>query len=189
MCREQAQNCAASIPDSRFAIGDFDGDRQPDLATVETTHFNPLHSRYWISFRLSEGRAERVGVTGPAGGLVLLARDVNGDRAMDLILVTAWRHEPVAVLLNDGRGNFAAADAAQFRVNAVSASRQFRVRPARLDDGTIVAAQYSFAGNPGRDRWAGSGQERKPAFPRSSEDASRIFAAESFGRSPPLSLF
>jgi hypothetical protein len=187
-CPGQAQNCAASIPDSQFAIGDFDGDRQPDFATVETAHFNPLHSRYWISFQLSEGRAQSIGVTGPAGGLVLLARDVNGDRALDLILVTAWRHEPVAVLLNDGRGNFAAADTAQFRFDTFSASRQFRVTPARIDDRTMVAAQYSFAGNLERAQRVGADQERKLACPRSLEDASALFASASFGRAPPTNL-
>lgn len=185
---DQAQNCAGSMPDSQFAIGDFDGDRQPDLATVETAHFTALDSRYWISFQLSEGRAQSIGVTGPAGGLVLLARDVNGDRALDLILVTAWRHEPVAVLLNDGRGNFAAADAAQFRFDTVSASRQFRVRPTRIDDRTMVAVQYSFAGNLERDQWAGADQERKRAFPRSLEDTSTLFSSASFGRAPPTYL-
>src|SRR5579859_5509391 len=116
----RAQNPHAAIPESQFAIGDFDGDHQPDLATVEIARFNSLHSRYWISFQLSKGGPQTIGVTAPAGGLALFARDVNGDRALDVVLVTVWRHELVAVLLNDGKGNFSAADARQFESAAVS---------------------------------------------------------------------
>ena len=188
ICAEPAQNCAASMPESPFAIGDFDGDRQPDLATVETAHFNPTHSRYWISFQLSQGRAQTIGVTGPAGGLVLVARDVNGDRALDLVLVTAWRHELVAVLLNDGRGNFAAANADQFRFDAVSAARQFRTTPGRIDDRAMAGAPYSFAGNLDGDRWAELHRETKPVFSRSSEGVSKFFESASSGRAPPSSL-
>src|SRR5579859_5731795 len=89
----RAQDAHAAIPDSQFAIVDFDGDRRPDLATVAMARFNSLHSRYWITFQLSNGGPQTVGVTAPAGGLVLFARDVNGDRALDVVLVTAWRHE------------------------------------------------------------------------------------------------
>src|SRR5487761_120208 len=115
----RAQNAHAAIPDSQFAIGDFDGDRRPDLATVEISRFNSLRSRYSISFQLSKGGPRTVGVTAAAGGLVLFARDVNGDRTLDVVLVTAWRHELVAVLLNDGKGNFSTADPRQFEISAV----------------------------------------------------------------------
>src|SRR5438105_6355315 len=122
--KTQAQNSRATIPDSQFAIGDFDGDRQPDVATVEIARFNTLRSRYWVSFQLSRGRLQTIGVTGPGGGLVLLARDVNGDRALDLVLVTPWRHELIAVLLNDGEGNFSPADPTQVPIEAVSSITQ-----------------------------------------------------------------
>jgi hypothetical protein len=41
-------------------------------------------------------------------------RDVNGDNAPDLIVSTSFQHEPVAVFLNDGHGNFSQAEAASF---------------------------------------------------------------------------
>jgi hypothetical protein len=187
-CAEQAQNCATGTPDSHFAIGDFDGDRQPDVATVETARFNLADSRYSISFQLSQGRAQTIGVTGPAGGLVLIARDVNGDRALDLVLVTAWRHELVAVLLNDGRGNFAAANAAQFGLNTVSAASQFRVTPARIDDRTIAGVQYSFAGNLDGEGWAGLHRETKLSLSRSLQHVSKSLRSASSGRAPPSAL-
>jgi hypothetical protein len=41
----------------------------------------------------------------PAGGLLIEARDVNGDHAVDLILSTSLK-QPVAIFLNDGHGGF-----------------------------------------------------------------------------------
>jgi hypothetical protein len=41
----------------------------------------------------------------PAGGLLIEARDVNGDHAVDLILSTSLK-QPVAIFLNDGHGSF-----------------------------------------------------------------------------------
>jgi hypothetical protein len=47
-----------------------------------------------------------VTITAPAGGLQISSRDVNGDSFPDVIVTTAWTNTPVAVLLNDGVGNF-----------------------------------------------------------------------------------
>jgi hypothetical protein len=176
------------VRDSQFAIGNFDGDRQPDLATVEMVRFNPLHSRYWVSFRLSSGRLQTIGVTGPSEGLALLARDVNGDRALDLVLVTAWRHEFVAVLLNDGAGNFAAADPVQFRFNTVSSTSRVGIVPKRINEGTILAFQYSLTGDLDRDTWAGPNQQSKLGCPRSLELASILSQSSILGRAPPPSI-
>ena len=182
----QAQNTRAAMPDSQFAIGDFDGDRQPDLATVEITYFNSLRSRYSISFRLSKGRLETIGVTGPAGGLLLLARDVNGDRALDLVLVTEWRHELVAVLLNDGEGNFSAADPGQFEINAVPSRTQIGIVRRPLEDRTVLSFQYSAL----RDRGRKVPPEREsfPAFSRAPDFAINMFSSSVLGRAPPESV-
>jgi hypothetical protein len=179
----QAQNSRAAIPDSQFAIGDFDGDRQPDLATVEIARFNSLHSRYWISFQLSKGRLQTIGVTGPAGGLVLLARDVNGDRALDLVLVTAWRHELVAVLLNDGQGNFSAAEPAQFQINAVSSRTQIGIVPRLLEDRTVLSFQYSALRDPGRK--TPPARESQPALARARGFTVTLFPSSLSSRAPP----
>ena len=90
----------------QFAIGDLDGDRQPDLAEVQARRGGADSARYSIRFQLTSGRAQSVPVDAPLGGLQLSTRDVNGDSALDLVVTTAWWHRPVAVLLNDGRGHF-----------------------------------------------------------------------------------
>jgi hypothetical protein len=181
-----AQNSRAAIPDSRFAIGDFDGDRQADLATVEIARFNSLHSRYSISFQLSKGRPQTIGITAPAGGLALLARDVNGDRALDLILVTAWRHEMVAVLLNDGEGNFSATDPAHFQINSVSSRTQIGIVPWLPEDRTVLSFQYSALKHPGRKSPAR--RESAPAFSRARSFAGTLFPSSLSSRAPPRSF-
>jgi hypothetical protein len=87
-----------------FAMADFDGDSKPDFARVQVGQISS--SRYWIDFQLSSGLRQAIGVTAPPGGLRLSPEDVNGDAFPDLIVTTAWLRRPVAVLLNDGHGNF-----------------------------------------------------------------------------------
>lgn len=98
----------------RFAIADFDGDARPDLATVQVVHDSPTAARYSIHFHLSGGPESAIGITAPLGGLRIVPRDVNGDDFLDLIVTTAMDEHFVAVLLNDGQGNFTVAKAGSF---------------------------------------------------------------------------
>jgi hypothetical protein len=100
--------------DPRFAIADFDGDSRPDLATVQLGQVTASHARYWILFEMSAGVRQFIGVTAPVGGLEIAPRDVNGDNSLDLIVTTPWLNRPVAVLLNDGHGNFTLRDPQAF---------------------------------------------------------------------------
>jgi hypothetical protein len=90
---------------SQFAIADFDGDRRPDLATVQSSS---LDTHYWITIQLSTGPRRTLSIIALKGGLQVIPRDVNGDDFPDIIVTTQWTNRPVAVLLNDGRGNFRA---------------------------------------------------------------------------------
>ena len=108
---------AAAFPGpapTHFAIADFDGDNRPDLASVHVGQSNSISTRYWIAFHLSGGSGRTVGITAPTGGLQITSRDVNGDSFPDVIVTTAWTNKPVAILLNDGFGNFRASDPAEF---------------------------------------------------------------------------
>ena len=105
----RAENRAAfqRTASTHFAIADFDGDRKPDLATVEIQGpRSASRLRYSIRFQLTAGDPQSIGVTAPAGGLQIVAQDVNGDQMLDLLVSTEWLHEPVAILLNDGHGRF-----------------------------------------------------------------------------------
>jgi hypothetical protein len=106
---------AHSISTLPITIADFDGDHRPDVASVQG-HQNRTASTedYWIGLRLSATGKKYIRFTAPKGGLLVEARDVNGDNAVDLVLATAWLDRPVAVLLNDGHGNFSRSDASVF---------------------------------------------------------------------------
>src|SRR5208337_2491052 len=88
-----------------FAIADFDGDQKPDLATVQVERDAAGGTRYSIRLQLSAGEESAIGITGPQGGLELVARDVNGDDVSDLVVTTAMGSHFVAVLINTDTGN------------------------------------------------------------------------------------
>src|SRR5258708_40275962 len=100
---------------THFAIADFDGDNRPDLASVHIGQSSSRSTRYWIAFHLSGGSRQTVAITAPTGGLQITSRDVNGDSFPDVIVPTALTNKPVAILLNDGLGNFTASNPAEFQ--------------------------------------------------------------------------
>lgn len=99
---------------SQFAIADFDGDRRPDLATVQAGQDSSWATQYWIAFQLSRRSPQALGVIAPTGGLQITSRDVNSDGFLDVVVTTEWTNQPVAVLLNDGHGNFTASGPSAF---------------------------------------------------------------------------
>jgi VCBS repeat protein len=110
---------------SSFAIADFDGDQRPDLATAEIERSNPRFTRYLIRLQLAAGPGQHgpsgqfIGVTGAFGLPQISAIDVNGDHALDLVLTAAGQQQPIAILLNDGRGKFSLANPRDFPAAAV----------------------------------------------------------------------
>jgi len=110
----QGSPAPSSALGARFAIADFDGDLKPDLATVQVGGSNARTTHYSIRFDLSSGAARSISLVAPSGGLQIVPQDVNGDNIPDLIVSTQWLNRPVAVLLNDGHGNFTLADPGAF---------------------------------------------------------------------------
>jgi hypothetical protein len=97
---------APTASDLSFSIADFDGDLKPDLASVQAGRSDLTRTDYWIQLQLSAARRQTFQIVAPIGGLQIVSRDVNGDHALDLVLTTTWLRQPVAILLNDGHGNF-----------------------------------------------------------------------------------
>jgi hypothetical protein len=137
---------AASLGNnSNFAIADFDGDQKPDLATVEVQRSSSSRTtRYSIRFQLTAGIAQVFGVTAPSGGLQIVARDVNGDNTLDVLVTTVLQHEQVAVLLNDGHGKFRLADASEFPAALRENSRRWNSGTIPFCDSTaLLRIEYS----------------------------------------------
>jgi hypothetical protein len=105
---------------SSIAIADFDGDQRPDVASVE----GESSTGYSIRFQLTAIGQQVIQFVAPPGRLAIEARDVNGDRAVDLVLTTALTGRPVAVLLNNGDGGFSRAEPGQFH-GAFKATRNW----------------------------------------------------------------
>jgi hypothetical protein len=117
----------------QFAIADFDGDHAPDLASIQNGLSSSGAINYWIQLKSSTVGRQSVPLPAPAAELLIEAQDVNGDDAVDLVITTASPIRPVAILLNDGKGEFSRIDPATFpgafreyAANWVSASAQQR---------------------------------------------------------------
>jgi hypothetical protein len=177
---------AASLgPGLTFAIADFDGDRHPDFASVQAGQIRSGSSDYSIQIYLSEVGRQSLHLIGPVGGLLIEARDVDGDHRIDLVVSTTWRKEPVAIFLNNGHGIFSRAEVAAF--------------PGAFSEcGTnLVSASNPATDAPGVSPQPGAGicpEENDSAFDRSPASLSLVatagfppdpFQTSSAGRAPP----
>lgn len=132
---------------SSFAVADFDGDSKPDTATVQASQgLSASTEDYLVRLRLSAAGKSYIRLTAPKGGLRVEARDVNGDNAPDIVLATTWHDRPVAVLLNDGHGNFSRVDPSAYRKLFSQANFGFR---------NVPSHDWSTAGMP---------QDPRPGF-------------------------
>jgi hypothetical protein len=174
----------------RFAIADFDGDRKPDLATIEVERDAVIGTRYSIRLHLSAGEESAIGITGPQGGLQIVARDVNGDDAMDLVVTTAMDSHFVAVLLNDGHGKFTLAKPGAFP--SIESEQGIHLVGAQYPAEECAALQFTrstFGIEASHD--AGAGLAHKSKFPLTTEGNANLpdTVPRKSGRSPPVSVF
>lgn len=184
----QTNPIGSAGPGLKFAIADLDGDRRPDLAYVETGRSDVSLTDYWIRLRFTAGRDQRILVVAPTGGLQIVARDVNGDQAPDLVLTTTWLQQPVAILLNDGHGIFSQADPTEF-------PGAFSEPGTSLGSGAEQAP--AIIGAPQQSRvwglWAGVRLPRPRSLDGGIPQTSRGFVRSSFlpshlGRAPPSEI-
>lgn len=143
----QARAGFSRFSDNHFAVADFDGDWKPDLAFVETTSLHPPQASYAIHLQFSTAAAISFDVSGPNGGLVVTARDVNGDDLPDLIVSSAYDQQVVAILLNRGHGLFSRAEPAAYAAFAAETDLWLHGREASVGDRlTVARLRYSFDG-------------------------------------------
>jgi len=172
---------------SNFTLADFDGDRKPDLASVEFNRFDSSKVRYSITVRLTTGDGQTVGVIAPLGGLELAVQDVNGDAALDLIVRTAWQHQLVAIFLNDGHGHFSAADPSAYPVNARETSTAWLSAASELRHDSALSLPGNSAWHYGGGAGLSHPTELGHCAFASVFEYSILFFATSLGRAPPAS--
>src|SRR5580704_5732336 len=170
-----------------FAIADFDGDRKLDLATVEAQRGSSSNTtRYSIRLQLTAGAAQVFGVIAPAGGLQIVARDVNGDDALDVLVSTALQHKQVAVLLNDGHGNFTLADPGAFPAAFGGSGGDWTSETPALSDSTVlVRIEYPPGELDRESEFDGPPVQFERARASVPAGATRLFLFSLLGRAPP----
>lgn len=175
---------------AQFALADFDGDSRPDLATIEVGPGTPLRTHYWVAFRLSSGSRSALGITAPSGGLRIASRDVNGDDFPDVIVTTAWTDRPVAVLLNDGFGNFTESPPGAFPVAFSNSELLLASTPAIPDTSIAFSLRYPSGECDRRLAAASAPQNLSTLLPSMVLGVAFRFSAASFlGRAPPRFVF
>jgi len=191
-CADAAPGLPQRLPSTspqitaQFAIADFDGDNRPDLATVQTGQINSLDTRYWIGFQLSSGSQQTLGITAPNGGLQLTSRDVNGDSFLDLIVTTAWTNRPVAVLLNDGHGNFTRFDPTVFPSALQSSEFEWASTSVEIKDAGAALPSRNFYGDcVERGRISSPHSVIGRLLPPAPQGTAFLAVASFFGRAPP----
>jgi len=132
---------------AHFAIADFDGDSRPDLATVNVGQSSARNTRYWIAFHLSGRSSQTVGITAPTGGLQITSWDVNGDSFPDVIVTTAWTNKPIAILLNDGLGNFTPSSPSDFQSAFTASETSWTFARDEIRDATALLLVRSVPGD------------------------------------------
>src|SRR5713226_264156 len=171
---------------SQFAIADFDGDNRPDLATVQAGVSSSWDAHYWIAFQLSSGPRQTLGITAPTGGLQITSRDVNGDSFLDVVVTTAWTNRPVAVLLNDGQGNFRASSPSAFPGAFTTSEKSWASTTDEVKDATAVLLSRYPTGNCPEDSGFSSSRNAAGLLLQWAPRSSALSVVVSFlGRAPP----
>jgi hypothetical protein len=185
----QSWQVSSTQATSQFAIADFDGDNRPDLATVQVGHSGSWDTDYWIAFQLSRGSRQILGITAPTGGLQVTSRDVNGDSFLDVIVTTAWTNQPVAVLLNDGKGNFRASSPSAFPGAFTTSEESWALTTDEVKDGTAVLfSRYPTGNCPEGSKFSSPRNVTGLLVPGASRNSLSSAVVSFLGRAPPSFL-
>ena len=138
---EHSSTSAASGRSSG-ALGDFDGDQRADVALAEPWGvFNGAY-RYRVDVHLSTYLNTTFDVdSGAAGGLHISARDVDGDRDLDLVITSQFGREPIGIWINDGHGAFSKGQADAY-IGSVWQETDYSLQTPRRPDGTPAVVGF-----------------------------------------------
>jgi len=178
---------AVVLGSTQFAIADFDGDLQPDLARIRVTSDGSPSTQYSVDFNFTSGARPAICIVGPSGGLQITPRDVNGDKFADLVVTSLLDSQFVAIFLNDGKGNFSVAEPSDYP--GARERTDFRLFAPEDVRGSQLALQ-SGRDTPGEAGssagWHGPRQISATCLPASPLTVRPDLAFPSAGRAPPL---
>ena len=102
----------APLSIQRGRVADVNGRSRIDMVTIEPEGWAPKGVRYRVVLApATRGAASSCEVIAAEGGLLVIARDVDGiGDDLDLIIKSARSLAPVGVWINDHRGGFTEAD-------------------------------------------------------------------------------
>ena len=178
---------ASPGPNLSFSVADFDGDSKPDLASVQTGKSDLTRAAYWIQLRLSAAGRQTFQIVAPIGGLQIASRDVNGDQALDLVLTT-WLGRPVAILLNDGHGNFSRVEPTVFPEAFQESETSWSSSTDHAIDAVGIPPQSREDIGPQRNLFLHWRSQARFAAPSDSRFAVRPFLTSHLGRAPPIAV-
>jgi hypothetical protein len=171
---------------THFAIADFDGDLRPDLAMIRVSRYGAPQTEYSLELKFSGGTRAPIGLIGPAGGLEVYPQDVNGDQIADLVITSVMDAEFVAILVNDGKGNFTQVDRSSYPNVGKRASSQILSPADPASYQFAVAQNRNLSGDevlPGRwRRHLQDSFELAQSATREPQDSPAQFQS---GRAPP----
>jgi hypothetical protein len=178
---------AVALRSTQFAIADFDGDLQPDLARIRVTRDGSPTSEYSVDLNFSSGAKPSICIVGPSGGLQIIQRDVNGDQFADLVVTSILDSRFVAIFLNDGKGNFVPATPSDFP-GAVKGGDFRLIAPADVPAGQLaVPPGRDSAGDAGTPAgWNGPREVSSAALPAAPLNVRVELNPASAGRAPPV---
>jgi hypothetical protein len=169
-----------------FVIADLDGDEIPDYATVDVDQSHIRLTNYSIHLKLSRGLESAIGITAPSGGLQLSSKDVNGDNILDVVVRTTFDLNLVAVLINDGNGNFSLAEPEFFPGLQHEADLHFNAETVRIPEQILMLPSRSPMSE--QAEYAEKSRLKFAAESLSAEqpqDFCNFSYQSEFGRSPP----
>jgi len=94
--------------ESGWALGDFDGDHETDIAVSRGVGQSDSGYVYRLELKLSQSSISRSFTFGSmdAVGVNIAAVDVDGDHDLDLVITDQFSLQRIGVWINDGKGNF-----------------------------------------------------------------------------------
>jgi hypothetical protein len=132
----------------------MDGDSRADIAFAKFQALVNGIYHYQIEVLLSaQPRTTFEVESGPAGGgLNISARDVDGDRDLDLVITAEFSRQPVGVWINDGEGRFSPGNPAIYPASIWQETNQSVERPyspQRVDMSCVVPSGGCSTAPPG----------------------------------------